>query len=106
MEGESPELGDAGGVRRHVVEIPTRAHRVQGVVLDDGSRIEAPVVVNVAGPHSCKINTLAGAEGDMRITTRALRQDPTPPGAEIPAARRLRAGGLLPGTAFCGGHRT
>ena len=71
---------------RRVVEIPTRGDRVQGVVLDDGSRIEAPVVVNVAGPHSYKINALAGAEGDMRITTRALRQEvahvPAPQGVD------------------------
>ena len=75
---------------RRVVEIPTMADRVQGVVLDDGSRIEAPVVVNVAGPHSCKINALAGAEGDMRITTRALRQEV----AHVPAPQGVDYAGL------------
>jgi len=48
---------------------------VQGVVLDDGTRIAAPVVVNVAGPHSSQINKLAGADKDMRITTKPLRQE-------------------------------
>ena len=66
------------------------ADRVQGVVLDDGSRIEAPVVVNVAGPHSYKINALAGAEGDMRITTRALRQEV----AHVPAPKGVDYAGL------------
>ena len=60
---------------RRVVEIPIQADRVQGVVLDDGRRIDAPVVVNIAGPHSYKINALAGAGRDMQITTRALRQE-------------------------------
>ena len=71
---------------RRVVEIPTRGERVQGIVLDDGRRIDAPVVVNVAGPHSCKVNALAGVDRDMNITTRALRQEvahvPAPPGVD------------------------
>jgi sarcosine oxidase subunit beta len=71
---------------RRVVEIPTQGDRVQGVVLDDGSRIEAPVVVNVAGPHSYKINALVGADRDMQISTRALRQEvahvPAPQGVD------------------------
>ena len=73
---------------RRVVEIPVENNRVRGVVLDDGRRIEAPVVVNVAGPHSFKVNALAGADADMRITTRALRQEvahvPAPAGVEYP----------------------
>ena len=32
---------------------------VTGVVLTDGSRIEAPVVVNAAGPHSTVLNSMA-----------------------------------------------
>jgi sarcosine oxidase subunit beta len=71
---------------KRVAEIPTQANRVQGIVLDDGRRIEAPIVVNVAGPHSYKINALAGADRDMRITTRALRQEvahvPAPPSVD------------------------
>ncbi|MEQ8356090.1 MAG: FAD-dependent oxidoreductase [Kiloniellaceae bacterium] len=68
----------AGGsflFNRRVVEIPVAGGRVTGVVLDDGTRIAAPVVVNVAGPHSARINALAGADRDMRITTRPLRQE-------------------------------
>lgn len=71
---------------RRVVKIPTEGNRVQGVVLDDGQRIEAPIVINVAGPHSSKITKMAGAEGDMRISTRALRQEvvhvPAPEGVD------------------------
>ncbi|MEO3431369.1 FAD-dependent oxidoreductase [Pelagibius sp. CAU 1746] len=68
----------AGGAflfNRKVVEIPVENGRVQGVVLDDGTRIAAPIVVNVAGPHSSQINRLAGAAADMRITTKPLRQE-------------------------------
>ncbi len=48
---------------------------VVGVTLDDGEEIDAPVVVNVAGPHSSKVNDMAGLAGTMRITTRALRHE-------------------------------
>jgi sarcosine oxidase subunit beta len=47
------------------------------VVLDDGTRITAPVVVNVAGPHSAKVNAMADVLADMKISTRALRQEVT-----------------------------
>lgn len=72
-----------------VTEIPTSNGRVEGVVLADGTRIDAPVVVNVAGPHSNKINALVGAEADMNISTRALRQEvahvPSPEGIDYRA---------------------
>ena len=45
------------------------------MTLASGETIEAPVVVNVAGPHSAKINRMAGVEDGMRITTRALKQE-------------------------------
>ncbi|MEQ9608880.1 MAG: FAD-dependent oxidoreductase [Kiloniellaceae bacterium] len=61
--------------KKKVVEIPVQDGRVQGVVLDDGTRIAAPIVVNVAGPHSSIINRMAGADADMRITTKPLRQE-------------------------------
>lgn len=62
---------------KRVVEIPRSRGRVSGVVLDDGTRIDAPVVINVAGPHSSPVNKMAGADGDMKIHTRALRQEVT-----------------------------
>lgn len=49
--------------------------RVCGVTLSDGTSIATRVVVNVAGPHSAKVNGMAGATGDMQITTRALKQE-------------------------------
>ena len=58
--------------------------RVAGVRLRDGSEFAAPVVVNVAGPHSFIINRMAGVEEGMNIKTRALRVEvchvPSPAG--------------------------
>lgn len=49
--------------------------RVRGVRLGDGSEVHAPVVVNVAGPHSSVLNDMAGVTGDMAITTRPMRHE-------------------------------
>jgi sarcosine oxidase, subunit beta len=63
--------------------------RVAGVTLSDGTRLRAPVVVNVAGPHSFVINRMAGLEGTMAIGTRALRHEvhhvPAPDGVDVEA---------------------
>ena len=72
-----------------VKEIPVNKGRVEGVILSDGTCINAPVVINVAGPHSSLINVLAGADVDMKISTRALRQEvahvPVPKGIDYSA---------------------
>ena len=59
---------------REIVAI-RRNGRVQGVTLENGEEIDAPVVVNVAGPHSFVINRMAGVEKGMKIGTRALRHE-------------------------------
>jgi sarcosine oxidase subunit beta len=46
-----------------------------GVVLDDGTRVRAEVVVNAAGPWSGALNALAGVGADWTVTTRPLRQE-------------------------------
>jgi sarcosine oxidase subunit beta len=69
-----------------VVEILTADGRVAGIRLADGSEHLAPVVVNVAGPHSAKVNRMAGVEEGMRIRTRAIKQEvchvPAPAGVD------------------------
>lgn len=69
------------------IDADASANRVRAVRLSDGTAIETPVVVNVAGPHSSKINELAGVTGDMGITTRALRREvfvvPAPEGVDF-----------------------
>ncbi|MFO1049977.1 MAG: FAD-dependent oxidoreductase [Geminicoccaceae bacterium] len=71
------------GIRRH-------SGRVAGVTLADGEEIDAPIVVNVAGPHSGVVNRMAGVEGEMSVRTRPLRQEvawvPAPAGVDF--ARR------------------
>jgi sarcosine oxidase subunit beta len=49
--------------------------RVAGITLAGGEQIDAPVVVNIAGPHSAKITAMAGVGADMKIKTRALRHE-------------------------------
>ncbi|MEM7300634.1 MAG: FAD-binding oxidoreductase [Pseudomonadota bacterium] len=70
-----------------VVEILTSNGRTSGVKLADGREIHAPVVINVAGPASAKINEMAGVLDDMTITTRGLRQEvvhvPSPEGFDF-----------------------
>jgi len=70
-----------------VRSIGRRDGRVTGIELDGGEVLTAPVVVNVAGPHSSHVNEIAGVEADMRITTRALRQEvfvvPAPSGLQL-----------------------
>jgi sarcosine oxidase subunit beta len=79
--------GGAFRFRAEVAEIRRDGGRVGGVTLSDGERIDAPVVVNVAGPHSARINRMAGVQDGMRIGTRALRQEvhyvPSPPGFDF-----------------------
>lgn len=67
--------------------------RVAGVTLADGSRIDAPVVINVAGPHSAKINDMAGLAGTMKINTRALRHEV--PHVPAPADFDVGDGGMV-----------
>jgi len=68
------------------IDATSDSGRVSGVTLADGASIEAPVVVNVGGPHAAQINRLAGVTGDMGVTSRALRREvfvaPAPTSAE------------------------
>lgn len=72
---------------RAVTGILRENGRAAGVTLDDGTTVRAPVVINVAGPASHRINDMAGVTGDMNITTRPLRQEvahvPQPPGFDF-----------------------
>ncbi|MDH3918421.1 MAG: FAD-binding oxidoreductase, partial [Rhodospirillales bacterium] len=70
-----------------IVEIRQQDGRVAGVTLEGGEEVDAPIVVNVAGPHSYLINRMAGVEEGMNIKTRALRQEvahcPSPRGFDF-----------------------
>lgn len=85
---------EARGVRYRFNEAVTAVRqtggRVQGVTLASGEQLDAPIVVNVAGPHSFVINRLAGVEAGMAIKTRALRHEvhlvPSPAGFDFERA--------------------
>lgn len=71
-----------GGIRRS-------RERVTGITLTDGKEIDAPIVVNVAGPHSFLVNRMAGVERTMNVKTRPLRHEvhhlPAPPDFDFEA---------------------
>lgn len=58
-----------------VTKVGRQADRISGVSLADGTRIEAPAVVNAAGPWSGAVNRLAGVGADFTIAVRPLRQE-------------------------------
>ncbi len=68
-------LGARFRYRSTVTGIRIESDRAAGVELADGSAISAPVVVNVAGPHSAIVNRMAGVEEGMQRRTRALRHE-------------------------------
>jgi glycine/D-amino acid oxidase-like deaminating enzyme len=61
--------------KQRVVDVLKADGRVRGVQLESGEVIEAPVVVNVAGPWSSALNQLAGVGSDHTITVRPMRQE-------------------------------
>lgn len=75
-----------------IVEISRQNNRVAGIVLADGTSIDAPIVINVAGPHSYIINRMAGVEEGMNIKTRPLRQEV----AHAPAPEGINYEGTAP----------
>ena len=85
-----------------VVDVLKRDGRVSGVALRSGRTLHAPVVVNAAGPHSYKVNDMAGVTGGMNIATRALRVEvahvPSPVGFDF------EADGLICSDADIGGY--
>jgi sarcosine oxidase, subunit beta len=60
---------------RTVTAVVRRGSRARGVRLDGGDRIDAPVVVNAAGPWSGAVNRLASVGDDFTIGVRPLRQE-------------------------------
>jgi sarcosine oxidase subunit beta len=61
--------------RAEVAEVRRVGGAVAGVTLVDGRRLDAPIVVNAAGPHSSVINALAGVLDDFAVSTRPMRQE-------------------------------
>lgn len=70
-----------------ISNIEQASNRVGGVSTECGQSFTANIVVNAAGPHSYKINALAGVDKTMKIKTRALRHEvahvPAPEGFDF-----------------------
>ncbi len=77
-------LGVQFAFRTTLSGVTQRGGRVSGVELADGTRVDTPVVVNVAGPASGAVNALAGVGADFAVSTRPMRAEvhtvPAPPG--------------------------
>ena len=86
LQHAAEALGARFRFRTEVVGIERDDERVTGVTLADGNVVRAPVVVNVAGPDSARVNRLAGLGGTMTIGTRPMRQEvhhvPSPVGPD------------------------
>ena len=85
---------DAGAqfhFRTTVIAVERTAQQVTGVRLDDGTRVSSPVIVNAAGPHSRRINQMAGVLEQMPLSSRPLRREvylvAAPRGVEARGAR-------------------
>ena len=76
LRAAAEKLGGKFKFNAEIVEINKNTDgSVSGVTLKDGTRIDAPIVVNVAGPHSAKVNAMAGALDDMKVGTRPYKQE-------------------------------
>lgn len=70
-----------------VTDVRQETGHVTGITLQGNEEIDAPIVVNAAGPHSFVINRLAKVDKSMKIKTRALRHEvhfvPAPDGYDV-----------------------
>ena len=87
LQRAAENVGGEFRFNTEVTSVNRTGGRVTGVTLsnnDSENTVTAPIVVNVAGPHSFVINRVAGLEGTMNITTKALRHEvhhvASPPG--------------------------
>ncbi len=89
LQRASEAKGGSFLFKAEVAEIRLDRERVRGITLADGHEIDAPIVINVAGPHSFVINRMAGVEEGMKVKTRALRHEvhhvPAPPDFDFEA---------------------
>lgn len=60
---------------RRLVAINADDSKVQSITLEDGAEVRVDVLINAAGPHSAKVNALAGVDPSRTIVTRAMIQE-------------------------------
>ena len=71
-----------------VVAVTSRNGRVTGVELADGTSVQAPIVVNVAGPWSSQINRMTDVLDDFTMSTQPVEQEVI----SVPAPEGFRLG--------------
>ena len=87
LQRAAEALGAKFRFSREVAGFARRDGRVVGITLADGETLASPVVLNASGPHSFKINEMAGVIEGMNVKTRALRHEvahvPAPEGVDF-----------------------
>merc|ERR1719401_3117588 len=78
------------------IECNANGTRVSGVRFEDGSSVEAPIVINVAGPHSPEVHDLAFGPGsnakvadDSKIGSKPLKVEVAYVPCQEPLASQL-----------------
>ncbi|KZM52063.1 FAD-dependent oxidoreductase [Labrenzia sp. OB1] len=75
LKDAASRLGAEFRFNTRVVKIQVEENRVTGIVCSDGSELRSAIVINVAGPHSGKVNDLLDGDPGIRIGHRPLRQE-------------------------------
>lgn len=68
-------LGARFRFNTRVCAVRQQNSRVLGVTLEDGEELSAAILVNAAGPHSARVNDLAGVSAGLKIRTRPERHE-------------------------------
>lgn len=58
-----------------VAAIERAGQSISSACLASGDKVQVPIVINAAGPHSARVNAMAGILDDMRIRTRPERHE-------------------------------
>lgn len=87
LQRAAEALGARFKFNTKIISINRSAERVSGVTTHTGETISANIVVNVAGPHSSKINAMAGITHDMCVPTQPMRHEV----AHVPCPANLSA---------------
>ncbi len=75
LQRASEALGAQFRFNTKITSINRSGDRVGGVTTGTGEKIEAAIVINVAGPHSAEINSMAGITDELRVPTRPMRHE-------------------------------
>ncbi len=75
LQRAAEALGAHYQFNTNVVAVNQSGGHVTGISTHRGEEIEAAIIINAAGPHSAKINAIAGVEEDMAFQPRPERHE-------------------------------